>query len=157
VGGDEFNNDIITFLQRSYNLISGALTAEAVKLQVGSVYRMDEEREMQVKGRDLVSGIPKTISVHSQEIRECFERRVWDIVEAVRRSLETVPPEMAGDMMDQGIVLTGGGAMLRGLDLLIARETSLPVHVTADPLKSVVRGLGCILSDMQKYKNLLRT
>ncbi|HEX5909899.1 MAG TPA: rod shape-determining protein [Thermoleophilaceae bacterium] len=131
------------------------ITAEAVKIQIGSAYSTGDEREMDVKGRDLVSGIPKTVRVHSQEIRECIQEPIQAIVEAVRRALEITPPELASDIVDRGIVMTGGGALIRGLDTLIARETNLPIHVDEDPLTCVVRGAGRILDDVVKYRGVL--
>ena len=112
---------------------------------------------MEVKGRDLVSGIPKTVRVHSQEIRECIQEPIQAIVEAVRRALEITPPELASDIVDRGIVMTGGGALIRGLDQLIARETNLPIHVDEEPLTCVVRGAGRILDDINKYRGVLTT
>src|ERR671914_590007 len=114
-----------------------------------------EEREMEVKGRDLVSGIPKTVRVHSSEIREAIQEPVQAIVDAVRRALEITPPELASDIVDRGIVMTGGGALIRGLDLLLAQETGLPIHVDEDPLTCVVRGTGRILDDYEKYRSVL--
>ena len=116
-----------------------------------------EEREMEVKGRDLVSGIPKTVRVHSSEIREAIQEPIQQIVDAVRRALEITPPELASDIVDRGIVMTGGGALIRGLDLLLSQETGLPIHVDEDPLTCVVRGTGRILDDEEKYWSVLST
>jgi len=157
VGGDELDSSIVTFLRKNYNLLIGEPTAEAIKIQVGSAFDYGEEREMDVKGRDLVSGIPKTVLVHSQEIRECIQEPIQAIVEAVRRALEITPPELASDIVDRGIVMTGGGALLRGLDLLLQHETNLPIHVDEEPLTCVVRGAGRILDDMPKYRSVLTT
>ena len=157
VGGDELDSAIVTFLRKNYNLLIGEPTAEAIKIQIGSAFDFGEEREMEVKGRDLVSGIPKTVSVHSQEVRECIQEPIQAIVEAVRRSLEITPPELASDIVDRGIVMTGGGAMIRGLDRLLQHETNLPIHVDEEPLTCVVRGAGRILDDFQKYRNVLAT
>lgn len=155
VGGDEIDIAIVTFLRKNYNLMIGEATAEAVKIQIGSAFSTGDEREMDVKGRDLVSGIPKTVRVHSQEIRECIQEPIQAIVEAVRRALEITPPELASDIVDRGIVMTGGGALIRGLDVLIARETNLPIHVDEEPLTCVVRGAGRILDDITKYRGVL--
>lgn len=155
VGGDELDTSIVTFLRKNYNLLIGEPTAEAIKIQIGSAFDVGEEREMEVKGRDLVSGIPKTVSVHSQEIRECIQEPIQAIVEAVRRALEITPPELSSDIVDRGIVMTGGGALIRGLDKLIAHETGLPIHVDEEPLTCVVRGAGRILDDLGKYKTVL--
>ncbi len=157
VGGDEMDSSIVTFLRKNYNLLIGEPTAEAIKIQVGSAFDYGEEREMDVKGRDLVSGIPKTVLVHSQEIRECIQEPIQAIVEAVRRALEITPPELASDIVDRGIVMTGGGALLRGLDLLLQHETNLPIHVDEEPLTCVVRGAGRILDDIPKYRSVLTT
>ena len=110
---------------------------------------------MEVKGRDLVSGIPKTVRVHSSEIREAIQEPIQQIVDAVRRALEITPPELASDIVDRGIVMTGGGALIRGLDILLAQETGLPIHVDEDPLTCVVRGTGRILDDFEKYRSVL--
>ena len=157
VGGDELGSAIVTFLRKNYNLLIGEPTAEAIKIQIGSAFDFGEERDMDVKGRDLVSGIPKTVSVHSQEIRECIQEPIQSIVEAVRRALEITPPELSSDIVDRGIVMTGGGALIRGLDRLLAHETNLPIHVDEEPLTCVVRGAGRILDDFRKYRNVLTT
>jgi rod shape-determining protein MreB and related proteins len=124
---------------------------------VGSAFTLSEEREMEVKGRDLVSGIPKTVRVHSSEIREAVQEPVQQIVDAVRRALEITPPELSSDIVDRGIVMTGGGALIRGLDQLLSQETGLPIHVDEDPLTCVVRGTGRILDDFEKYRSVLVT
>ena len=157
VGGDEFDSAIVTFLRKNYNLLIGEPTAEAIKIQIGSAFEVGEEREMDVKGRDLVSGIPKTVHVHSQEIRECIQEPIQAVVEAVRRALEITPPELSSDIVDRGIVMTGGGALIRGMDRLLQHETNLPIHVDEDPLSSVVRGVGRILDDLPKYRTVLST
>ena len=157
VGGDEFDSAIVTFLRKNYNLLIGEPTAEAIKIQIGSAFEVGEERGMDVKGRDLVSGIPKTVHVHSQEIRECIQEPIQSVVEAVRRALEITPPELASDIVDRGIVMTGGGALIRGIDRLLQHETNLPIHVDEDPLSCVVRGVGRILDDLQKYRTVLST
>lgn len=155
VGGNELDQCIVSFLRKGYNLLIGEPTAEAIKLQIGSAMQTDDEREMEVKGRDLVSGIPKMVSIHSQEIRECMQDPIRSIVEAVRSALEITPPELASDIVDHGIVMTGGGALIRGLGELIALETSLPIHLDEEPLTCVVRGTGRILDDFSKYRAVL--
>ena len=155
VGGDELDSAIVTFLRKNYNLLIGEPTAEAIKIQIGSAYPTDEEREMVVKGRDLVSGIPKTVRVHSAEIRECMQEPIQAIVSAVRRALEITPPELASDIVDRGIVMTGGGALVRGLDTLLREDTGLPIHVDEEPLTCVVRGTGRILDDLPRYRSVL--
>src|ERR1043166_5766698 len=167
-GGDELDQAIVQFMRKNYNLLVGEPTAEAIKIKIGSAppggaikikigaaAPVGEEREMEVKGRDLVSGIPKTVRVHSSEIREAVQEPIQQIVDAVRRALEITPPELASDIVDRGIVMTGGGALIRGLDILLAQETGLPVHVDEDPLTCVVRGTGRILDDYEKYRSVL--
>jgi rod shape-determining protein MreB len=156
-GGDEFDQAIVQFMRKSYNLLIGEPTAEAIKIKIGSAWPTGEEREMEVKGRDLVSGIPKTVRVHSSEIREAVQEPVQQIVDAVRRALEITPPELSSDIVDRGIVMTGGGALIRGLDALLSHETGLPIHVDEDPLTCVVRGSGRILDEFEKYRNVLTT
>jgi rod shape-determining protein MreB len=156
-GGDELDASIVQFMRKSYNLLIGEPTAEQIKIQIGSAAPLGEEREMEVKGRDLVSGIPKTVRVHSQEIREAVQEPIQQIVNAVRRALEITPPELASDIVDRGIVMTGGGALIRGLDVLLTQETGLPIHVDEDPLTCVVRGTGRILDDEAKYWSVLST
>ena len=157
VAGDEFDSAIVTLLRKNYNLLIGEPTAEAIKIQIGSAFEVGEEREMDVKGRDLVSGIPKTVHVHSQEIRECIQEPIQSVVEAVRRALEITPPELSSDIVDRGIVMTGGGALIRGMDRLLQHETNLPIHVDEEPLSCVVRGVGRILDDLQKYRTVMST
>jgi rod shape-determining protein MreB len=157
VAGDELDDAIVTFLRKNYNLLIGEPTAEAIKIQIGSAYPDDEEREMMVKGRDLVSGIPKTVRVHSAEIRECMQEPIQQIVGAVRRALEITPPELASDIVDRGIVMTGGGSLVRGLDTLLREETGLPIHVDEEPLTCVVRGTGRILDELDRYRSVLAT
>ncbi len=154
-GGDELDTAIVQFVRRNYTLLIGEPTAEMIKIQIGSAMPVGEERTMDVKGRDLVSGIPKTITLHSAEIREAIQESIQQVVDAVRRALEITPPELASDIIDRGIVMTGGGALIRGLDLLLSQETSLPIHVDEDPLTCVVRGAGRILDDEEKYWSVL--
>ncbi len=157
IGGDELDQAIVLFMRKNYNLLIGEPTAEMIKIKVGSAYPSGEEREMEVKGRDLVSGIPKTVRIHSAEIREAIQEPIAQVVDAVRRALEITPPELASDIVDRGIVMTGGGALIRGLDLLLSQETGLPIHVDEDPLTCVVRGTGRILDDFEKYRSVLVT
>jgi rod shape-determining protein MreB len=155
VAGDELDQAIVQFMRKNYNLLVGEPTAEAIKIKIGSAAPTGDEREMEVKGRDLVSGIPKTVRVHSSEIREAVQEPIQQIVDAVRRALEITPPELASDIVDRGIVMTGGGALIRGLDILLAQETGLPIHIDEDPLTCVVRGAGRILDDYEKYQSVL--
>src|SRR5574341_345984 len=152
-GGDEMDQAIVQFMRKNYNLLIGEPTAEQLKMAIGSAAPVGEEKDAEVKGRDLVSGIPKTVRVHSSEIREAIQEPVQQIVDAVRRALEITPPELASDIVDRGIVMTGGGALIRGLDVLLSQETGLPIHVDEDPLTCVVRGVGRILDDPEKYRN----
>lgn len=157
IGGDELDQCILAFLRKNYNLLIGEPTAEAIKMQIGSAMETDDEREMEVKGRDLVSGIPKMVPVHSQEVRECMQEPIRSIVEAVRSALEITPPELASDIVDHGIVMTGGGALIRGLGELIALETNLRVHLDDEPMTCVVRGTGRVLDEFAKYRAVLAT
>jgi rod shape-determining protein MreB len=156
-GGDEMDQAIVQFMRKNYNLLIGEPTAEAIKIQVGSAAPVGDDREMEAKGRDLVSGIPKVVRVHSSEIREAIQEPIQQIVDAVRRALEITPPELASDIVDRGIVMAGGGSLIRGLDVLLSQETSLPIRVDEDPLTCVVRGTGRILDDPEKYRNVLMT
>jgi rod shape-determining protein MreB len=155
VGGDEIDVSIVSFLRKNYNLLVGEPTAEAIKIKIGSAAAVGDEREMDVKGRDLVSGIPKTVRIHSEEVREHIQEPILQVVESVRRALEITPPELASDIVDRGIVMTGGGSLIRGLDRLLAEETNLPIHVDEEPLTCVVRGAGRILDDLQRYRGVL--
>ena len=148
VGGDEMDEAIVQYMKRVYNLMIGERTAEEIKVNIGSAYPIGEENSMEVKGRDLVNGLPKTLSVTSEEIREALQEPVSSIVEAVRITLERCPPELSADLVDRGLVLAGGGALLRGLDTLLAEQTGLPVHVADDPLSAVAEGTGVVLSEL---------
>lgn len=152
VGGDELDQSIIQHLKRTYNLMVGERTAEEIKIAIGSAFDLKEEMEMHVKGRDQVLGLPKTITITSEEIREALREPVNAIVEGVRVTLERTPPELSADIVDRGVVLAGGGAMLRGLDQLIARETGLHVTIAEDPLGSVVLGGGKFLEELKNFK-----
>ncbi len=155
VGGDTMDTGIVRYIKRSYSLLIGERTAEQIKIKIGSAYPMTEEVELEVKGRDLNGGLPKTITITSTEVREALLEPISSIVEAVRVNLERCPPELASDLIDHGIVLAGGGAKLRGLDQLIAEETGLPVMVADDPLLAVARGTGIYLEGLDKYRKRL--
>jgi rod shape-determining protein MreB len=155
VAGDEFNEAIIMYLKKNYNLLIGELTAEDVKIQIGSAYPLDKELSMDIRGRDLVAGVPKNLTLSSVQVREAISETVDIIVEAVRQALERTPPELASDILERGIILTGGGALLRGLDKRLRQETNLPVNVAEDPLTCVVRGTGTVLEDFTKYIKVL--
>ena len=155
VGGDEIDRAIVQFMRKNYSLLVGEPTAEAIKIQIGSAVPLDPEITMPVKGRDLISGLPKTVTVQSDEIRDAMAEPIQQIVNAVRHALELTPPELASDILDTGIVLTGGGALIRGLDALITHETGLPVRVADEPLTCVVRGTGAILDDIDRFQDVL--
>jgi len=148
VGGDEMDEAIVQYLKRVYNLMIGERTAEEIKITIGSGYPLGEEMSMEVKGRDLVAGLPKTLTITSEEIREALQEPVTAIVEAIRITLERCPPELSSDLVDRGIVLAGGTSQLRGLDKLIAEQTGLPVHVAEDPLSAVAEGTGVVLHEL---------
>ncbi len=155
VGGDEIDEAIVGLVRRQHNLLIGEGTAEGIKMQIGTAHPAAEEREMDVKGRDLVSGIPKTVRLCSNEIRQSIEEPLAAIVGAVRRALEITPPELASDIFDEGIVLTGGGSLIEGLDWRLAEETGLQIHRDNDPLTSVVRGAGRVFDDWSGYQGVL--
>ena len=147
VGGDKMDEAIVNYLKRRFNVLIGERTAEQIKIAIGSAYPEEEIRTMQVKGRDLVAGIPKTIEVTSEEIREAMQEPINAIVEAVRLALEKTPPELAADIVDKGIVLVGGGALIRNLDILLREETGLPILVAENPLTAVIMGSGRVLDN----------
>ncbi len=158
VAGDDLNYAIMQFFKRNHNILIGERTAEAIKCEVGSAVPLKEEITIQVKGRDLVGGIPKTTEVSSVEIREALNESIVQIIEAIRQTLERTPPELSADILDRGVMLTGGGALLKGLDDRIRMETNLPVHVAEDPLTAVVLGAGKVIDDLNQYsKVLIRT
>jgi rod shape-determining protein MreB len=154
IAGNEMDEAIIQYIKKKYNLLIGEKTAEQVKMQIGSAYPLDEPMTMEIKGRDLREGIPKTILVDDQEVREALEDVVASIVNAVRIALEKTPPELSADIIDRGIVLTGGGALLKNIDKRIREETQLPVFITEDPLASVVLGAGKMLEDLELLKKI---
>jgi rod shape-determining protein MreB len=154
VAGNEMDEAIIHYLKKKYNLLIGERTAEAVKIQIGSAYPLDEPMTMEIKGRDLREGIPRTIVVDDQEIREAIEDTVAAIINAIRIALERTPPELSADIIDRGIILTGGGALLKNLDKRIREETQLPVFITEDPLTTVVLGAGKMLDDLDLLKKI---
>jgi rod shape-determining protein MreB len=149
VAGDELDEAIINYMKRAYNLVIGERTAEEIKIKIGSAYPLEKETSIEVKGRDMVAGLPKTLTVTSQEVREALLDPVSTIVESVRITLERCPPELSADLVERGIVLAGGGALLRGLDRLVAEETGLPVYVAEDPLSAVAEGTGKVLQELE--------
>lgn len=140
--GDDFDEAIISYIKKKYNLLIGERTAEDIKIRIGSAFPYEEESSMEVKGRNLIDGLPKNITVTSEEVREALADPVSAIVDAIRSTLERTPPELSADIIDNGIMLTGGGALLRGLDVLVSRETGMPVHVAENPLDCVAIGTG---------------
>jgi rod shape-determining protein MreB len=148
VGGDEMDEAIVQYMKRVYNLMIGERTAEEIKIAIGSAYPLGEETSIEVKGRDLVAGLPKTLTLTSEEVREAMQEPISTIVDAIRITLERCPPELSSDLVDRGLILAGGGALLRGIDKLIAEQTGLPVHVADDPLSAVAEGTGVVLHEL---------
>ncbi|HKQ18843.1 MAG TPA: rod shape-determining protein [Candidatus Eisenbacteria bacterium] len=155
VGGDEMDEAIVQYVKKAYNLLIGEQTAEQIKIKIGSAFRLEQEEEMEIKGRDLVAGIPKTMKISSVEVREALSEPLQQIVDALMQSLEKTPPELASDIVDRGIVMTGGGSLLRGIDMLLREATNLPITVAEDPLSCVVLGTGKILDDPTQYEKVL--
>lgn len=154
VGGDKMDEAIMAYIKRRYNLMIGDMTTEQIKINIGSAYDTGEQRVMEIKGRDLISGIPKTLTINEAEIREALTEPVNIILDTIKVVLENTPPELAADIVDRGIILAGGGALLRGLDLLIREQTGLPVIVAEDPLTAVVRGVGKMLEEIDLLKRV---
>ena len=156
VAGDELDEAIIQYMKRAYNLMIGERMAEDIKIKIGSGYPLEQELTMEVKGRDLVAGLPKTLTVTSEEVREALQEPISTIVENVRVTLERCPPELAADLVDRGIMLAGGGALIRGIDKLLAEETGLPVHIADDPLSAVAMGTGVVLQELGYLEKLAK-
>lgn len=154
VAGDKIDEEIVQYMKRKYSLLIGERTGEIIKTTIGCAYPNDEIRTVDVKGRDLISGIPKTVEVNSEEIREAIAEPVRLIVDTIKDALENAPPELAGDIVDRGIVLSGGGALLRNIDMLIRAETGLPISIADDPLSAVVRGAGMALDQLDILKEV---
>lgn len=154
VAGDKFDEAIVNYVRRQFNLLIGERTAENIKIQIGNAYPFDEEKSMEVKGRDLVAGAPKTIEVTSSQINDALMDPLSEVVDAVRTALEKTPPELAADIVDNGIVLTGGGGLLANLDVLLRERTGLPVTIAEDPLSCVVLGSGKVLDELDLLKQL---
>ena len=154
VGGDKMDEAIMNHVKRKYNMLIGESSAEEIKIKIASAYPQDPEQQIEVKGRDLVTGIPQNIIITSEEVRNAISEQVDSIVQAVRYALEQTPPELAADIVDRGIVLTGGGALLKGLDQLLREETSLPITVVDDPLSTVVVGTGKTLDNLHLFKEI---
>ncbi|MBC2580621.1 rod shape-determining protein [Clostridium sp. DJ247] len=150
VAGDELDQAIISYIKKEYSLAIGERTAENVKIQLGSAFDVGEENSMEIRGRDLISGLPKVVNITESEVREALKEPVASIIEAIKTTLEKTPPELASDIMDKGIMLAGGGAMLKGLDQLINKETHMPVHIAESPLDCVALGAGKALDTIDK-------
>ncbi len=155
IGGDEFDEALIAHVKKEYNVMIGERTAEEIKMEIGSAYPMADEEDAEIRGRDLLTGLPRTIVLSSEEIRIAIEDPVLQMVAAVKATLEKTPPELASDLMDRGIVLTGGGALLKNLDERLRQETNMPVHITEDPLTCVVLGSGKALEEINVLKRVL--
>ena len=155
VAGDEFDSSIAAYIKKKYNLLIGERTAENIKIGIGSAYPMDEETSMEIKGRNLLNGLPENITIMSSEIREALAEPLSHVIEAIKTTLEKTPPELAADIIDQGITLAGGGALLRGLDRLINKETGMPVNIAESPLDCVAEGTGKVLEDIEKLHEVL--
>ncbi len=155
IGGDEMDEAIIQHIRKNYNLMIGERTAEEVKIQIGSAYPLESEEETEIRGRDLVTGLPKTIPITSTEIFKALSEPVSAIIEAIKITLEKTPPELSSDVMDRGIMLTGGGALLRRFDKLVSEETGMPVHLADEPLLCVVKGAGAALDSIERWRKAL--
>jgi rod shape-determining protein MreB len=156
VGGDEMNEAVALDIKKKHNMLIGEQAAETIKIAIGSAHPNGmEDEEIEVKGRDLVEGIPKTVRVGSSEIRQALREPVDEIIRGVKRTLEETPPELAADIVDRGIVMTGGGALLRGLDIYLRERTNLPINVVEDPLTCVVLGAGKVLDDLERFEKVL--
>ena len=157
MAGDMFDQAIIAFIKRKYNLLIGERTAEQIKIEIGSAYPMDPEMTLEIKGRNLVDGLPKNVVVHSEDVREALLECLVKITSAIKETLERTPPELSADIIDRGITLTGGGALLRGLDQLIQSETGIDVHIAEDPLDCVAKGAGAVLDHVDVLHDVLDT
>jgi rod shape-determining protein MreB len=155
IGGDEMDESIMLYLKKNYNLLIGERTAEEIKIAIGSAYPPEEEESIEIKGRDLVAGIPKTMKISSVQVREALSEPLDAIIEAVRQALEETPPELSADILDKGIVVTGGGALLKGLDKRLREETNLPINIAEDPLRCVAKGTGIVLENMTEFSKVL--
>ena len=154
IGGDEMDDAIIEYLKKTYNLMVGERTAENIKIKIGSAYPLEEEMTLEVKGRDLLVGLPKAVTITSEEVRESLQEPLRAILEAAKIALERTPPELAADLIEYGIVMAGGGSLLRGLDKLISEETGLPVYIADDPLTAVAQGTGKVLDNARLLRDV---
>lgn len=156
IASDEMDDAIVSHIKRTYNMMIGERTAEEVKMTIGSAYPPEQDTAMEVRGRDLVTGLPKTLRITASEIQRAVSDPVNSIIEAIKTTLERTPPELAADIMDRGIVITGGGSLLRDFDKLVSSETGMPVHMAEEPLLTVVRGTGLVLDDPKHIEALRR-
>jgi len=156
-GGDEFDAAIIAYIKRKFNLLIGERTAEQIKIEIGTAFKLDEELKLEVKGRNLINGLPKNIEVTSEDVREALQESLEKIIEAIKETLERTPPELAADIISNGITLTGGGALLKGLDKLISQETGIDVYIAENPLDCVANGTGYVLDHMETLGDVLQT
>ena len=157
IGGDSFDSAIIQYIKRKYNLLIGERTAEQIKIEIGSAYPFENEEPREIKGRNLVDGLPKSITIEPYEIREALADSISQVLDAIKTTLERTPPELAADIIDHGITLTGGGALLRGLDALVSKETGINVHIAENPLDCVAIGTGRVLEDIERLRDVLTT
>ncbi|GAA3660523.1 rod shape-determining protein [Asaccharospora irregularis] len=155
IGGDEFDEAIVSYVKKEYNLMIGERTAENVKISIGSTFKEDQETNMEIRGRDLISGLPKTMEISSTEVREALKEPISSIVDAIKSTLEKTPPELASDIMENGIMLTGGGALLRGLGKLVTQETGMSVQIAENPLDCVALGTGKSVEDQEIFEKVL--
>ena len=156
-GGDEFDAAIIAYIKRKFNLLIGERTAEQIKIEIGTAYKLDEDLKLEVKGRNLINGLPKNIEVTSEDVREALQESLEKIIEAIKETLEKTPPELAADIISSGITLTGGGALLKGLDRLVNRETGIDVYIAENPLDCVANGTGYVLDNMEVLGDVLQS
>lgn len=155
VGGDKMNENIISYVRENFNLLLGEKTAEDVKIAIGSAYRLDKPIKLAIRGRDLITGLPKELEITDADIRQAIQKSVKAIVNSIKNVLEKTPPELLGDIMRKGIIMAGGGSLVRGFDKLISEQTQMPVKVMEDPLTAVVRGTGIVLEDIDELKSLM--
>ncbi len=155
IAGDKMNEDVIRFARDKHNIILGEKTAEDIKIAIGSAFPLTEQLEMKIRGRDLISGLPKEVTINDTEVRETLSRSIKVIVNSIKATIEEIPPELVGDIMQRGIILAGGGGMIRGLDKLIFEQTEMPIKIMEDPLTAVARGTGVVLEDLDELKDVL--
>ncbi|MEK9185133.1 MAG: rod shape-determining protein, partial [Patescibacteria group bacterium] len=155
IAGDKLNQDVISYIRNEFKILIGEKTAENIKIKIGSVLPGEESDEMEVRGRDLITGLPREVVITDSDVREAMSQSIDMLVESVKEVLETTPPEILGDVMRRGIYLVGGGALIKGIDRLINNFLKIPIYIAEDPLTAIARGTGIILEDMEKYKEML--